>query len=112
MTKQRPRLGTGGAAGTIELAPNSRPAIPSEPTPTTPQSSVPQRWRDDLAQIRLKLLWDLSDIALLTGLSRRLLERMIASGKFPRADLRCGRRCLYRPRTVRQHLEIEEEGRS
>jgi hypothetical protein len=112
MKEQRPRLGTGGAAGAIELAPNSSPATPSEPTLAAPQSAISQRWREDLAQIRLKLLWDLSDIALLTGLSRRLLERMISNGKFPRADLRCGRRCLYRPRTVRQHLGIEEESES
>jgi hypothetical protein len=102
--------GTNGAAGPI--GPPAEPATLTEPSRDLPQSAVPRRWREDLAQIKHKLLWDLHDIALLTGLSRRLLERMIASGKFPCADLRCGRRCLYRPRTVRQHLGIEEESQS
>jgi hypothetical protein len=61
----------------------------------------------DLAQIRLKLLWDLSDIAALTGLSRRLLERELAAGRFPRADLRVGRRALWRQISVRRHLGLE-----
>jgi hypothetical protein len=68
-----------------------------------------QRW---LAEIQLKLVWDLEDIRLLTGLSRRLLERELAAGRMPKPDLRVGRRCLWRPRTIRSWLGIEEGGRS
>jgi hypothetical protein len=89
---KRPQsVGTGGAAGTIELAPNSRPATPSESTPAVP--------------IRDKLVWNLADIAALTGLSRRLLERELAAARLPRCDLRIGRRTLWRPATITAWLE-------
>jgi hypothetical protein len=60
-----------------------------------------------LADIIHKLTWDLNDISDLTGLSRRLLERLLAAGKMPPADLRFGRcrRRLWRPSTIRGWLD-------
>lgn len=55
--------------------------------------------------IRDKLTWDLHDISLLTGLSRRLLERELAAGRMPKCDLRVGRRCLWRPASIRAWIE-------
>jgi hypothetical protein len=92
---KRPRsVGTRGAAGTAELPLNPTPVVPSDPPFTVP--------------VRDKLTWDLADIAALTGLSRRLLERELSAGRMPRCDLRVGRRCLWRPETI--HRWIEEGG--
>jgi hypothetical protein len=51
-----------------------------------------------------KLTWGWDDIAALTGLSRRLLERQLSSGKMPPPDLRIGRRVLWRPNTIRSWI--------
>jgi hypothetical protein len=53
-----------------------------------------------LAQIRHKLLWDRRDVALLTGLSVRLIEREVSAGRMPGPDVRVGRRALWRPGTI------------
>jgi hypothetical protein len=91
MKRERPQPKAGGAARTIELPLNSRPVSPSEPIPAVP--------------IKDKLTWDLADLAALTGLSRRLLERELAAGRLPRCDLRVGRRCLWRPESIREWIE-------
>jgi hypothetical protein len=52
-----------------------------------------------------KLVWSLADIAALIGVSRRLLEKELSAGRMPRCDLRIGRRCLWRPRTIREWIE-------
>jgi predicted DNA-binding transcriptional regulator AlpA len=99
MKAKRPRSGgTEGVAGTAVVPINPTPAIPADPPPAIP--------------IRDKLLWDLNDITLLTGLSRRLLEKELSAGRFPRPDLRIGRRCLWKPATIKRFLGIEEGGRS
>jgi hypothetical protein len=59
-----------------------------------------------LADVACKLTWNLDDISRLTGLSRRLLERLLASGRMPRADLDLGvRRRLWRATTIRGWLD-------
>jgi hypothetical protein len=108
MKRRTPRpAGTRGAAETIELPLNSSPAPLPDLPPAVPRSAVPRRWLEDLAQIAHKLTWDLREISLLTGLSRRLLERELAAGRFPRPDLRVGRRCLWFQTSVRRYLGLE-----
>lgn len=62
MNAKRPRPGgTEGVAGTVVVPINPTPVSTADPPPAV--------------SIRDKLLWDLADIAALTGLSRRLLEK-------------------------------------
>jgi predicted DNA-binding transcriptional regulator AlpA len=72
---------------------------PRQDHPTAPPSAV---------SIQDKLLWGWDDIAALTGLSRRLLERQLSAGKMPRPDLRVGRRVLWRPNTIRSWIGGEK----
>jgi predicted DNA-binding transcriptional regulator AlpA len=59
-----------------------------------------------------RLAWTLDDIAALLGVSRRLLERRLSTGRFPPPDLRVSRRVLWLPSTVREWLDEEiEKGR-
>jgi predicted DNA-binding transcriptional regulator AlpA len=51
------------------------------------------------------LTWGLDDIEALTGLSRRTLERLRSSGKFPRPDLVVGRRVLWRPSSIQEWID-------
>jgi predicted DNA-binding transcriptional regulator AlpA len=52
---------------------------------------------------RLALRFDEPAAAL--GVSRRLLERELSAGRFPRADLRVGRCPLWRPATIERWLD-------
>jgi hypothetical protein len=47
-----------------------------------------------------KLTLGFEDLVSSLSVSRRLIEREIDSGKFPRPDLRFGRRCLWRKQTI------------
>src|SRR5262245_6464705 len=92
----------------------SNPARSREIDPAASITSAPQpTWaqavdRTPAVPIHDKLTWDLADISALTGLSRRLLERELAAGRFPRADLRVGRRALWKPGTVQRALGLED----
>jgi predicted DNA-binding transcriptional regulator AlpA len=55
--------------------------------------------------LRDRLLWSWDDIAALTGLSRRLLEREVSAGRMPPPDVRIGRRACFRPATVTAWLD-------
>ena len=66
-----------------------------------PASSIP---------IDCRLTLGLREIALLTGLSRRLIEREMAAGRFPRPDVRVGRRTLWKPDTVKTWIETGWKG--
>jgi hypothetical protein len=55
-----------------------------------------------------QLFWSLANISTLTTLSRRLLERELSAGRMPPPDQRKGRRCLWRPSTIRRWLGEEE----
>jgi hypothetical protein len=63
--------------------------------------------------IRDKLLWGWDDIAALTGLSRRLLQREVSASRMPAPDVRVCRRALWRPRTITAWLEelADRQGR-
>ena len=63
---------------------------------TSPQTSIP---------VQERLLWGLNDLVALLGLSRRMIERQIATGMIPRCDLRVGRRLFWRPETIRRWIE-------
>jgi predicted DNA-binding transcriptional regulator AlpA len=60
--------------------------------------------------IRDRLLWGWDDIAALTGLSRRLLEREVSAGRMPPPDVRIGRRARYRPATITGWLDSRKWG--
>jgi predicted DNA-binding transcriptional regulator AlpA len=47
-----------------------------------------------------KLRWTWDDVELLTGMSRRWMQREIAAGRMPAPDLRLGRSAGYFPRTI------------
>lgn len=55
--------------------------------------------------IRDRLLWDLDDIKVLTGISRRTLERCRASGAFPTPDIKIGKRPRWKPETIRRWID-------
>jgi excisionase family DNA binding protein len=99
--RRRPRPARAGDAvriGTIEQTdPTPRP--PTDPPPTT--SPAATRRRPRLSDVIIKLAWSADDVARLLGLSRRWIERELSAGRFPAPDLRCGRRILWRPETVR-----------
>jgi predicted DNA-binding transcriptional regulator AlpA len=57
------------------------------------------------APLRDRLLWSWDDIAALTGLSRRLLEREVSAGRMPPPDVRIGRRACFRPATITAWLD-------
>jgi predicted DNA-binding transcriptional regulator AlpA len=58
-----------------------------------------------------RLTWGLDEIAAVTGLSRRLLERERSAGRLPAPDLAFGRRVLWFPRTIRDWLDRKAAGR-
>lgn len=69
----------------------------SDPTTTTdPDASEAA----SVVPVRDKLLWSWDDVAALTGLSRRLLEREVSAGRMPAPDIRVGRRACFRAATV------------
>jgi predicted DNA-binding transcriptional regulator AlpA len=51
-----------------------------------------------------RLCYRLADIAMLTGISRRSIERERAAGRFPRPDRVVGRCPLWRVETIQQWL--------
>jgi predicted DNA-binding transcriptional regulator AlpA len=71
-----------------------------------PEPSSAPRTQPPTISIHDKLAWSLADIAALTGLSRRLLERELSARRMPQPDLRKigGRRCLWKPSTIRSWL--------
>jgi hypothetical protein len=94
LKNKRPRPQAGGAVSvTVGTVSTSDPITPP---PAQPSRVIP---------IRDKLTWDLADIASLTGLSRRLLERELSAGRWPRPDIRIGRRCLWIQTSVLAHLD-------
>jgi hypothetical protein len=72
--------------------PEAPEAMPSEAVPLTRPIKLV-----DSVPIRDRLLWDLNDITALTGLSRRFLERQLATGAMVACDTRVGRRCFWKP---------------
>jgi hypothetical protein len=98
---RRPRAIEGAAEnGTSKQDPTPRPL----PEPSRADLTAIRR-RIRLADIIHKLTWDLNDISRLTGLSRRLLERLLAGGEMPCADFVKSRRRLWRSATIRRWVE-------
>jgi predicted DNA-binding transcriptional regulator AlpA len=81
------------ATGLIGVAP---PADAQSPAPERAHPAVP---------INERLTWGLNDLAALTGLSRRTLERERSAGRLPRPDLHIGKRVLWRPETINEWLK-------
>jgi hypothetical protein len=106
--RRRPRPDRVGGATTGTNTDSSTadrtPVTPADPLPTPANPLIVHR-RLRLEDIVHKLTWDLDDISALTGLSRRWLEGAIASGRMRQPDIRCGRRCLWRPETIREWIE-------
>jgi excisionase family DNA binding protein len=97
----RPRLVTGtddtnGAAGAVTVTPRPTLAAAIKTTPRIP--------------LRDKLLWSLDDLAALLGISRRMLERMLASGRLVQPSLRIGRRILFKPEVIYAWLDQQGSG--
>jgi predicted DNA-binding transcriptional regulator AlpA len=68
------------------------------------QSRAPEPARTRVP-LNARLTWGLNDLAALTGLSRRTLERERSAGRLPRPDLRVGKRVLWRPDTINEWLK-------
>jgi excisionase family DNA binding protein len=52
-----------------------------------------------------RLAFSITEVATALGIGRRTLERLIASGKFPKPDLRIGRMPRWKRETVRAWIE-------
>jgi len=90
-----------------------RPAAPPEIEPPAPPTDLPGR-RVRLADsipLKDRLYWSLDDVAALCGVSRRLLERQLSSGRMPPCDARIGRRILFKPATILRWLDERKGGR-
>ena len=55
-----------------------------------------------------RLAWDLDDIAALTGVSSRLLQRLRAAGKLPKPSVKLGRRVLWSAAEIRRWVDSGE----
>ncbi len=78
-------------------------------TPATPSGKAVNQWSrpdpiDRPTPPLTRLAYRLDDIASLTGLSRRTLERERSAGRFPPPDLIVGRMPLWRPATIDRWL--------
>jgi excisionase family DNA binding protein len=116
MKARRPRPGSGGAAGTgtehsdpilrpsTDLPPDQAAAVTLAPRPTLAAAIKPI----PRVPLRDKLLWSLDDLAALLGISRRMLERMLASGRLCQPSLRIGRRILFKPEAI--HAWLDQQG--
>jgi hypothetical protein len=60
-----------------------------------------------LSDIAAKLAWDTKDLGRLLGVSDRLIDRLVASGRIVQPDLRFSRRRLWRSETIRRWLDQE-----
>ena len=78
------------------VRPADTPGASAKPKPAKNKPEIPPDQR---------LTWDLNDIASLTGLSRRHVERLRQDGRMPAPDAKCGRRILWFPKTIRTWLE-------
>lgn len=91
---ERPQPEAGGAVGDPRHDHSTAPSrLPQDPEAT------------GAVTIRDRLLWSWDDIAALTGLSRRLLEREVSAGRMPGPDVRVGRRACWRPATITAWLD-------
>jgi predicted DNA-binding transcriptional regulator AlpA len=89
----------------MNQAHHPEPAIEPEAVPNGRPAAV----HDRKAPIeRLTLRFD--EVAAALGVSRRLLERELSAGRFPRPDLHIGRVPLWRPETVRRWLDSQGGG--
>jgi hypothetical protein len=91
MNEKRPRVGTTGGVVDTALPSNSTTLRPSDQTPAV--------------AIQDKLVWSVTDVCGLLGVSARLVERERAAGRWPPVDVRVGRRVFWFPATIRRHLE-------
>ncbi|MFI5459776.1 MAG: helix-turn-helix transcriptional regulator [Isosphaerales bacterium] len=83
----------------------TRPTCPEAPIEPVARSNGRPPEAHNVVPLRDRLAWDLTDIAALMGVSRRLLERQRSAGKLPPPDVRIGRRCLWRPGTITRWLD-------
>lgn len=58
-----------------------------------------------LETARVRWAMRISEVADALGVSRRMIERERAAGRFPRPDLVIGRMPLWKPETIRALLE-------
>lgn len=95
------------ARGVVDGPRQDHPIAPHPAVTDHPNlaDSVSRRCLADAVPLRDRLLWSLADIAALTGISDRHLQRQLSARKMPQCDLRIGRRVLWRPETIRAWLE-------
>jgi predicted DNA-binding transcriptional regulator AlpA len=80
---------------------SNKPAtIPLGPSP----SSTPATDPSPAVPVQDRLLWNLKTIENLTGIPERTLFKLRSSGRMPQPDIRCGRRCYWRPDTIREWI--------
>jgi predicted DNA-binding transcriptional regulator AlpA len=80
---------------------------PTEPSVAPAKS---RRGRPNPIPIRERLLIGLDDVACLMSISRRNLERLRSSGRFPQPDRKVGKRVLWQPTTVIEWVSSGEKG--
>lgn len=74
-------------------------------------ASTPQTVRlhsapaDEIASTHGRLTLRMGEVATALGISRRLIERERAAGRFPAPDLIIGRTPLWRPETIRAWID-------
>jgi predicted DNA-binding transcriptional regulator AlpA len=78
--------------------------VPSARRPYPEIQPVLVSYSDDEARERavppIRLALRLAEAAAAVGLSRRMVERLRAAGKFPKPDAHAGRAPLWRPATL------------
>jgi len=64
------------------------------------------------SSVVLEPLLSITDVAKILSCSRRLVERMLASGKFPASDVRVGRMPRWERETVARWIADSKKHRS
>jgi excisionase family DNA binding protein len=101
--RARPRCRSAGAGPVTHPLALANPGPADTPAPPAAAAEPPAR----SVPLAERLVWSISDVVALTGLSRATLDRIRASGRagFPRPNIRIGRRPFWRPQTIRQWIE-------
>ena len=92
------------ARGVVDDPRQYHPTAPPTAATVQPEAASPVPIRD-------RLLWSWDDVAALTGLSRRFLEREVSAGRMPPPDVRIGRRACFRTATITSWLDSRRGGR-
>jgi predicted DNA-binding transcriptional regulator AlpA len=112
---ERPRLGTEGAVTNHMQIHDTTPAGPA-PASIKAVSKLHRKAADRPAAPRLTLanaidpLLSIAELAAILNVSRRAVERMRSSGRFPRPDLMIGKMPRWKAATVRSWIDASGKG--